>query len=284
MLHLIDGHAPALPAGHRRAIVSVVIGDEYRRIWDAVSRGSWERYAATCGYDLVIVTQPLDRSDRGLGRSPAWQKLLVLDQPWAGQYERIVFLDADIIISDGAPDVVESAPDPAKVGVCVSGGQLSEAGWHIYLERLYKFRIHPSRVEAARLMHEGGRLSADGITDPAVPMLNTGVMVLSPQHNDLLLATYAKDGASRLYEQPHLSQDLFRAGLIHPISPRFNWGVHEMLTLDLPPDFALSDATLPHLVTQIRNELEKSYFLHFAGSMPLLRVLAGMPDALRPAA
>lgn len=275
-MFIVTAAGASLQPTQRRAIVSVVIGAEYQRIWDIMCAANWQAYAARHGYDLIIVTDFLDRSERGLARSPAWQKLLILDQPWAAAYDRIVWIDADIVIADTAPDVAAAAPDPRLVGICASGDQMSEAEKHIYFERLYEMTVDSRAVEKAWAYHEGNRLAADGLPAQGVPMLNTGVMVLSPEHhNALFLEAYARDGQTRLYEQPHLSYELHRRGLIHRITPRFNWIVQEVLVLNFPGlTTGSSEAELGAVVEYMNRELGKAYFLHFAGSMNLMRYMA----------
>jgi hypothetical protein len=187
-------------------------------------------------------------------------------------------VDADIVISPTAPDITQSCPDPRLVGVCVSGDQMSEADKHIYFERLYGMTVDPQAAGRAWQIHEANRLAEDGITGEGVPMLNTGVMVLTPRlHNQVFLDTYAMEGKSRLYEQPHLSHELWRRGLIHKLSARFNWIVQEILTLHFPnTTTAAGPQELADIVGHMRKEQGKCYFLHFAGSMNLLRYMAGL--------
>lgn len=286
---VVNGPGATFKATHRKAIVSLVIGEEYQAIWQTMCHANWEAYCARHGFDLIIVGAPLDTSERGQGRSPAWQKLLILNQPWSSQYDRIVWVDADIVISPFAPDITQSCPDPRMVGVCVSGDQMSEADKHIYFERLYNMQVDPNQAARAWQIHEGNRLAEDGIPAGA-PMLNTGVLVLSPRlHNEVFLETYALEGLTRLYEQPHLSHELHRRGLIHRISARFNWIVQEILTLHFPHTTTAADpAELEAIVGHMRKELGKCYFLHFAGSMNLMRYMAGLAQqsgqAFAPAA
>jgi hypothetical protein len=289
-MFVIDRSGVTLQPSHRKAIVSVVIGEEYKAIWATMSQANWQAYCARHGYDLIIVTEPLDASERAAGRSPAWQKLLILNEPWSALYERIVWVDADIVISPTAPDIVAASPDPTKVGVCISGDQMSEADKHIYFERLYGMTVDPLQAARAWEIHEANRLAEDGITEQGAPMLNTGVMVLNPAlHNDLFLEAYALDGKSRLYEQPQLSYQLWKRGLIHRLSARFNWIVQEVLTLQFHEASAVaSPEDLVQIVAYMRKELDRCYFLHFAGSMTLLRYMAGLArqsgDAFAPAA
>ncbi|MET0275172.1 MAG: hypothetical protein ABW360_19465 [Phenylobacterium sp.] len=278
---LIDNGGTGFQPRHRRAIVTLVVGEEYARIWKVMCEASWQAYAERWGYDLLVITEPLDASPRGMERSFAWQKLLILDQPWSRAYERIVWIDADILISDIAPDIVGCVPDPRGVGVCICGDQMSEAEKHIYVERMHGIEVDPRLAMRAWAFHEGNRMTANGVADESVPMLSTGVLVLSPQHhNEALLETYARDGAGRLYEQPHMSEVLHRRGLVQAISPRFNWLVHEVLVLNFTNwGQPMSQADTETVVAHMARELEKAYFLHYAGSMNLLRHLAQKTEA-----
>jgi len=259
----------------QNAIVTICIGEEYFRTWEAMCRKGWQRYCDTYGFDLIVVTDHLDDSERGHSRSPSWEKLLVPIQPWAQPYERIVWVDADIIISKDAPNILESAPDPTKVGICLSGGQMSEAEQHIYFERLYKLKVPPSNGRRAwQLHHQSAFEKAGAAAD--MPMFNGGLLVLSPQHHAQLMRTiYDRDSDTRLYEQPFISIELSSRGLAQVISSRFNWSVHEVLQLSFQeqPTQPVTEKILEQLLFVLRNEMSKAYFLHFAGSMPLMTLL-----------
>src|SRR5437870_3310658 len=97
------------PGNHcKNAIVSIVIGDRYQTAWDRACKSTWTAYAQKYGYDIVIIQCHLDESDRARARSVSWQKLLVLSQPWARHYERVVWVDSDIVFSKTAPDILKS--------------------------------------------------------------------------------------------------------------------------------------------------------------------------------
>jgi hypothetical protein len=259
----------------RNAIATICIGDAYLYAWEAMCRKGWRRYCDSYGFDLIIVTDHLDDSERAHSRSPAWEKLLVLIQPWAQLYERIVWVDADIIISQDAPSILEEVPDPTKVGICLSGGQMSAAEQHIYFERLYKLKVPPSNGRRAwQFHHQSGFEKAGAAAD--TPMFNSGVLVLSPPHHaQLMRSIYDRDSDTRLYEQPFLSIELASRGLAEVISPRFNWSVHEVLQLSFreQPTQPVTERVLEQLLFVLRNEMNKAYFLHFAGSMPLMTLL-----------
>src|SRR5437016_12929944 len=81
------------------ALVTLAIGEHYLSNWQKYCAADWQAYAAKHGYDLIVITEPLDRSPRAMARSPAWQKCLVLSQEFARQYHQIVLLDSDIAIN-----------------------------------------------------------------------------------------------------------------------------------------------------------------------------------------
>ena len=93
-----------------KAIVTLAIGAAFRQRWLEVCKPNWQRYAERHGYDLICIDQPLDHTPRVLQRSPAWQKCLVLSQPFSRNYERLVWVDLDILINPEAPDIADGVP------------------------------------------------------------------------------------------------------------------------------------------------------------------------------
>ena len=122
-----------------------------------------------------------------------YQKLLVLNQPWARHYERLVWVDSDIVFSNTAPDILESMPDHRRVGICECSDQLSAHERLIYVERLLKIdygAVDP--ILMWKFFHEINYASY-GIKNETGIMFGAGVLVLSPMfHNALLLHVYEK--------------------------------------------------------------------------------------------
>ena len=98
-----------------KALVTLAIGEKYLVPWRALCEPGWRAYAARHGYDLVVITQPLDTSPRAAARSPAWQKCLVLGDAIAAGRDRIVWIDADVMINPTAPDITVGVP-AEKIG------------------------------------------------------------------------------------------------------------------------------------------------------------------------
>src|SRR5512144_2432423 len=101
----------------RKALVTMAIGASFRRRWLGICRDNWRTYADRHGYDLICLDEPLDDSDRARRRSPAWQKCLILSQPFSRDYDRLVWVDLDILINPLAPDICQGVPIEKVGGV-----------------------------------------------------------------------------------------------------------------------------------------------------------------------
>jgi hypothetical protein len=98
--------------GMKTALVTIVIGDAYQRIYEQYIHARFERYATRHGYDVKVIDQPiLDLP----GKKFTWQKLCMPHVPWFGDYDRIAVLDSDILIARDAP-ALPDVPD-GKVGL-----------------------------------------------------------------------------------------------------------------------------------------------------------------------
>ena len=280
MLYLVDNvDAPLPPSQNKNAIVSIAIGKKYSELWDRIARHSWERYAHALNMDIIMIRAPLDTSERAQGRSPAWQKLLILSQPWSQRYERILWLDSDVVITPWAQSILDYAPPIEKVGVSISQARLSPAERHIFYERFYNVCIRPDFIEeftAAELQKNFGLYNISSYGN----MYNTGVLMLSPHHHaSLFLDVYeCPDNGERLYEQPHLSKEIDARGLAHELSARFNWGMLEPIALYVPKFInaqlaSLSADDLAFIETLLYKEFKNAYFLHFYGTLGLMQCL-----------
>ena len=95
---------------NRAALVTLTLGDSFRWLWRRYCRPSWLAYAQRHGYDLICLDTLLDKSEAAAQWSVLWQKLLVLGQPFAAQYEQVVWVDADILIHPQAPAITAGVP------------------------------------------------------------------------------------------------------------------------------------------------------------------------------
>jgi hypothetical protein len=273
MLHVVDSPGQSLRPAAPSAIVTVVLGDEYQAVWQRAARRSWEAYGRIHGLDVIVVTAPLD--DAAGGRSPAWQKCLVLSQPWSSQYRRIVWLDADIVINEAAPSILDHCGAPDRVSATLVNDQLSSAQKQILLERIQGIVIPPGQADSRWGETQNLVYTSHGIATDRTDMVATGVMVLSPEHHrSLLEGVYAKPESGRAYEQAWLSHAILSQGLLHRLSARFNWGLWDAIWLERKGQWGeMNEDRLAFVM----NELDKAYFLHFYVVFEAMKALEARP-------
>ncbi len=82
----------------KAAIATVVIGESYRRHYAQIFQPSVQRYAKRHGYDLLLFDQYLCAPELRHSSTVDFTKLLIPVQPAVQAYERLMVLDADILI------------------------------------------------------------------------------------------------------------------------------------------------------------------------------------------
>jgi len=208
-----------------KAIVTMAVGGRYMEDWRKVCESNWRAYAERHGYDIICIDHLLDESPRGRGRRFTWQKCLILEQESVQRYERVVWLDADILINvDLAPCMTAGVP-PEKVGV-PNGWWAPSPEWrHECLRRTYEYFGADSVVNYDP--HEYYRQYGFPKTFDAAP--TNGTMVLSPAHHRELLKRnyydYEDRGIRWNDEMRPFAYEVMNAGCAHWLDPRFdlNW-------------------------------------------------------------
>jgi len=87
----------------RKAIASLGSGPHEQLL--ALAARSFRPYARRHGYDLHLHTQPVDAS-----RPAPWSKVPIMRR-LAATYDVVVWLDSDLVIVDGRPDLAAQLPD-----------------------------------------------------------------------------------------------------------------------------------------------------------------------------
>ena len=246
----------------RTAVVTLAIGDGFARRWREVCEGNWREYCDRHAYDLICITEPLDDSSRARDRSPSWQKLLILGQPFAGEYDRIVWVDSDVYFAPGAPEIAAGVP-LEKVGAVDE--------WNQPTERVLNIMRQGSAEEYY------GDYGLPGSFDQVV---QAGVMVTSPlHHRDVFEHVYDfyEDKPGMFFEMRPLSYELLDRDLVHWMDPRFNvlWMAYKMHRHPFIRHFRR------HPLTRgaVRNALEEVHFLHFAGEAEQMAFALGSGTA-----
>lgn len=263
----------------RVALVTLAIGERYERRWRGVAEPLWRRYAERHGYELVCLTEPLDDSERAARRSPAWQKCLVLEQPFAADFDRVVWVDADVAIRPDSPPVAAGVP----VGLVGAVDEYSSPTPELHRRLLAKLYAHwdATGVPYVDNLRVADYYAAWDLPPRTDGVVQTGVMVLSPAHHGEILRRvydgYEDRGQILNYEMRPLSWELLEAGLVHWIDPAFNciWG--SMKALEYP--FLTAAPDHPDARDAARRGLGAVNFMHFAGDVDEMELVAGWSPA-----
>lgn len=265
----------------RKALVTLAIGKKYIRRFSKSCRHLWKDYAEKNNFDLIVITEALDNSPKAQSRSPAWQKCLILSNPDIQRYDRVVWVDSDILINPGSPDICKNVPID-KVGAVDSYATPNREDYRLVLERLYE---HWSR-NGIPFINE---LTATdfhrnfGLDEEFESVVQTGVIVLSPKyHRELLESVYHnyedKGPAYWNYEMRPLSYEILKNKCEFWLPPKFNmpWpllkGFHYPFLMSRNNLFkkVLYKVGVPpkaSLITKCATTaFLNNYFLHFCGS------------------
>ena len=273
---------------HNKAIVTLVIGQHYQKRWNTICANNWQHYADKHGYDLICIDKPLDNSARAQNRSPAWQKCLILGHERVKRYDRVVWMDSDILINTNSPCVVSQVPDQYKLGaVEMFSGPLSEC---------FPKTLAQTEMLIDRAKHYFGwsfKTGKEWYAQSELPsdfdcVVQTGMMVLSPKHHrEVLEYTYNnyEQQKEASYEMESLSYELVKTDSVYWLDYKFNRLWIECILRDYPfllptknPELKIirgwKRLTRGHFqkpdsrITKycLSAALSNNYFLHFAGT------------------
>ena len=260
----------------RKAIVTLAIGAAYAERFEQLCRRNWAVYADRHGFNLIVIKEPLDTSERAQKRSPAWQKCLTLGAPGMSDYEQVVWIDSDIYLNPAAPCVVDGVP-PERIGVTDEHSYPSPDVRQAILKGV--IAAAPQTAELGGKSYWQGWCDAGawhaalGLPGGQAHIVQTGVMVMSPRHHRAMLehVYHAYEDAGWNYEMRFLSHEILRGQLQHWIDPRFNalvWWL--FLQANTGSGRVTTAAEIQRFVQEC---YARNYFLHFAGCAQLMPVL-----------
>jgi hypothetical protein len=263
----------------KTALVTLAIGHEFLLRWRALCEPGWRAYAERHGYDLVVVTEPLDTRPRAAARSPAWQKCLVLGDAVAQGRERMVWVDADVLINPAAPAITDGVPLEQIGAVDEHAFPTPERRRQIIRGLVDDWRMsNPTVAENWRSFLDPADWHARaGLPRRGRHIVQTGVMVLSPRHHrELLEHVYARyedlGGYAMNYEMRPLSFEVQARNLHHWIDSRFNTLTGFLQLAHERLDARRALATSEELAAFLTVAYRQNYFLHFAGRQDQMRV------------
>ena len=199
----------------RTAVCTLVVGERFQRLFDEFSARSWQRYCQAHDYELLVFDRPFAALP---GKSFAWQKLFLLEQPELEQFDRVIWLDADIIIAEGAP-ALDVPPGPDRV--------VRESPFTGSVESWYALRA-----------------------SAAPDIVQTGVLSLEHQHRPLLREALAYP-ETVMYEMPALSWCISQSGAGYRLDPRFN-ALLGTIMLDYAPRWMVTNKLIKETLWALR--------------------------------
>lgn len=259
----------------KKAIVTMAVGEAYVQAFETHARPNWVRYADRHGYDLFVLTEPIDTRSQ---RSIHWQKLLVGMLPEIKAYDVVVWLDADVIINARTAPCVVSQVTSDRIAVADPPERVSAA--ETVSERFLTFAIkfnteieggvpaplHVRKPRAELAYRPPGDLRA------IERSINTGLIVFRPAlHNAFLAKCYAKghpDAADGSFEQTPISYELQAADMAEYIDGRFNatWAEYAAVHYPFLYDYAFINANQDLARKCVNVFYHNNYFCHFAGA------------------
>lgn len=251
-------------------------------MFERYCRTNWQEYADKFDYDLIVIKESLDNSERAKLRSPAWQKLLICSQDWSKKYERIVWIDTDIIINNkNAYDICSGVPIE-KIGAVESYSIPTRDLHQISLQRLYDNWKSNGVKYIDNITPESYYINR-GIPGKGLDrVVQTGSFVCSPKYHkeifELIYNNYEDThGAEWNYEMPAMSYELVKNEMVYWISSSFNFCVAGITAAFYPNEIAKKNSKINRIKKKLglrfkadsNNVLDVIYslsiFMHFAG-------------------
>ena len=264
----------------KTAIVTLVVGDKYKVNFNKYSRQSFVEYAEKINSDLIIIEEKLDSSNQSTHRSIAWQKLLILDQPWSDGYEQLLWIDSDIVINTQNADDIFAISPVDKVSGVDAYKIPNEQDYVLGLKRLYKYWNNKDIPYLENFTANDYYLNRGIKTKNKLrSVLHTGVFVCSPKfHNDIFLEIYSHENpvnnSSGNYEMPVMSAMLIERKLVKWLDAKYNYCVNEIISSKYPELIEESSFFFRKKTKKtIREIFSNGKFIHFAGCTNYMRFL-----------
>ena len=250
-----------------KCLVTLAIGDAFKRWWGTYARASWAAYAGRHGYDIVVIEDYIDDGARGRARSPHWQKCLILEHPRVAQYKSAVWVDADILINPHTAPCIVAATAAGRIGA------VTHSSKHFNEEKLANIQDRQAGLLPQAWVRENPRMPARelygraGLGNDIDDWINTGVLALQPKtHAPVLRQVYERyaENEYTAKEMMPLSYHLLKQGLVHALDTRFNKLWDEILVEHYPFLLAPEVRRDHRLVALCVNAAyHNSFFLHF---------------------
>ncbi len=281
---------------HSRALVTMAIGDAYVQAFERDARPSWHAYCNRHGYDLIVITEVIDRNCDLGKKSLHWQKLLIPALPQVSEYEQVAWVDSDIVINDRAAPCLFADLPRERIGVVDETAPFEIRDESGSLHSRYNVLATLMQVQVTGTPPGDGRpvTVTDGTVEDYYRFfgfpksvsrnINSGVFAFDPKrHGEVFLECYARHDRDMIgYENLPLSYELQAGDLVHALDRRFNviWG--SVAAWHYPflfnGELARRNPDLMRLC--VNTAYRNAYFLHFSGdgNSPLTKGAAQLID------
>lgn len=262
------------------AIVTLVVGDKYKRLFNRYSHESFINYAEKINADLIVIDEQLDSSSISSKRSIAWQKLLILSQEWSDRYEQILWVDSDVVINNENTDNIFNTTPVEKVGGVDAYKIPNSKDYQIGLRRLYEYWEKNGVNYIENFTPNEYYINRGIITKTKLDsVLHTGVFICSPKyHKEIFNQIYLLDSqiveSSGNYEMPIMSARLLEEGFVTWIDHKYNYCVNEIIASDYP-EVIQNNKFFQNALTKrvVRDIFSHGKFIHFAGCTDKMKYL-----------
>ncbi|MBT3238865.1 MAG: hypothetical protein HOL37_04185 [Rhodospirillaceae bacterium] len=260
---------------NNKALVTLAIGERYVDEFESQVSRSWRAYADKHGYDIIVLTDVIDKSCDLSRKSLHWQKLLIGLVPGVSDYDHVVWMDTDILINARtAPCVVSAVEQTGSDKIAVADYNSTLSPLEDTAERYYildqLFRKNSTKIDVPPLHMEDVYKNL-GYLKPVDKYINTGMFVFQPKrHNDFLSQCYAKyeaDSADGSFENIPYSYELQAEDMAVFIDERFNMAWSKVVATHYPflylREFVMEN---PEVAVKCVNVYyHNAWFCHFAG-------------------
>ncbi len=173
-------------------VLAIAIGDYYQKMGE-ITHPLMRAYAERVSADFMVITE------KKISQTSAhWEKFQIHDL--LDTYDRILFLDTDIIVRGDCPNLFEAVPDDAF-------GAFDESRY--YTDACERMELTAREYEMEVMEAWDGRY------------FNTGVMVISRAHQKVFQKPPRE--FDNFYEQTYLNLVFVREGVrMFPLDFRFN--------------------------------------------------------------
>ena len=181
----------------KTAVITLCIGEQYQKI-AALTHPTIKKYADKIGSDFIVIDQRFYNEEVSIG----YEKLQF--RKYLEDYDRIIFLDTDLIVRPDTPSLFEFVPI-GYFGAFNEGGFIPSRLKSLK-ESMFDFEIGFPKP------YEGNTLSW---------YFNTGVMVFDQSHKEVFMDP--PKFINHFYEQTYLNLSLSRAHVkLKYLSSKFN--------------------------------------------------------------